>query len=78
MNAESLKAILTLVATAAVNVANVLGYALDFGALYEVLFSIASVASVAWCWWRNQNVTYAAQRAQEYLDKLRDSEGGIL
>ena len=71
MNAESLRAIVALAATAAVNVANAAGFALDFGALYNVAFSAASAFCVAWCWWRNQNVTLAAQRAQEYLDELK-------
>ena len=71
MNAESLKAIVTLVITVALNIANVCGYALDFDTWYNVVFSIASVAMVAWSWWKNQNVTLAAQQAQEYLDELK-------
>lgn len=72
MNAESAKAILTLAVTAVVNIANAAGYALDFGAIYNVAFSVLAAASVAWCWWKNQNVTAAAQRAQEYLDGLKE------
>ena len=71
MNAESLKAIITLVVTVAVNVANVCGYALDMGTTYNVVFGVASLAAVAWAWWKNQNVTLAAQKAQEYLDELK-------
>ena len=71
MNAESLKAIVTLIVTVALNVANVLGYALDFELWYTLLFSIASLAAVAWSWWKNQNVTEAAQQAQIYLDELK-------
>lgn len=71
MNAESTKAIVTLVVTVAVCCANAAGYALDFGTLYNVVFSIAALACVAWSWWKNQNVTEAAQKAQEYLDELK-------
>ena len=71
MNAESIKAIVTLVVTVALNVANVLGFALDFDLWYTLLFSIASLAVVAWSWWKNQNVTQAAQEAQKYLDELK-------
>ena len=71
MNAESLKAIVTLVVTVAVNVANAAGYALDMGTLYNVVFSVASLIAVAYSWWFNQNVTEAAQQAQEYLDELK-------
>jgi len=71
MNAESLKAIVMLLVTAAANVANVCGYAFDMGTAYNVVFSVASVVLVALVWWKNQNVTEAAQRAQEYLDELK-------
>jgi len=71
MNAESIRAIVTLVVTVAVNIANVLGYALNFDLWYTVLFSIASLIAVAWAWWKNQNVTQAAQQAQVYLDELK-------
>ena len=74
MNAESLKAIVTLLVTVALNVANVFGYALDFDMWYQVVFSVASLAAVAWAWWKNQNVTHAAQQAQEYLDELKAKE----
>lgn len=74
MNAESIKAIVALVVTAAVNVANVCGFALDYGTVYNVVLSVASVACVAWCWWKNQNVTQAAQQAQEYLAELKRGE----
>ena len=71
MNAQSLEPIVLLLVTAAANVANVCGFALDTGIAYNVVFSVASAVLVAWCWWKNQNVTEAAQRAQEYLDELK-------
>lgn len=71
MNAESIRAIVALVVTCAVNVANVCGFALDYGMLYNTVLSIASVACVAYVWWKNQNVTLAAQQAQKYLDELK-------
>ena len=71
MNAQSLKAIVTLIVTVAFTVANAAGFALDFGTVYNVVFSVASLVAVAYAWWRNQNVTEAAQQAQEYLDELK-------
>lgn len=71
MNAQSLKAIVTLAVAVAANVANAAGFALDAGAAYNVVFSVASLAAVAVAWWKNQNVTEAAQMAQEYLDELK-------
>lgn len=71
MNAESLKALVALLATVAFNVANAAGFALDAGAVYNVCFSALSLVCVAYSWWKNQNVTEAAQMAQEYLDELK-------
>ena len=75
MNAETLKALVTLLVTVALNVANAAGYAFDFGMVYNVVFGVLALVSVAYAWWKNQNVTEAAQQAQEYLDELKAGGG---
>lgn len=71
MNAQSIKAIVTLLIVCVVNVANVAGFALDYDLWFNVTFSVFSVVSVVYAWWKNQNITKAAQLAQEYLDDLK-------
>lgn len=68
---ERVKAIVTIVITAAVNIANVMGYALDADAWVNVALSIASAICIIWSWWKNQNITEEAQAAQVYLDGLK-------
>lgn len=68
---ERVKAIVTIVITAAVNIANVMGYALDLDSWLNVALSIASAACILWAWWKNQNITDEAIQAQEYLDGLK-------
>ena len=68
---ERTKAILTIVVTAAVNIANVFGYAQDADAWVNVVLSIASAVTILWSWWFNQNVTVEAQQAQLVLDELK-------
>lgn len=68
---ERTKAILTIVVTAVVNVANVCGFAFDADAWVSVVLSIASAICVLWSWWKNQNITPEAQKAQIYLDELK-------
>ena len=68
---ERTKAILTIIVTAVVNVANVCGFAFDADAWVSVVMSIASAITVLWSWWKNQNVTAEAQQAQRYLDELK-------
>ena len=69
---EKTKAILTIVVTAAVNVANVLGYAQDADAWVNVVLSIASAVCIVYSWWFNQNVTPEAQQAQLVLNNLKN------
>lgn len=68
---EKIKAIITIVVTAAVNVANVCGYALDADMWVTSVLSVVSVISILYSWWKNQNVTDAAIEAQKVLNTLK-------
>lgn len=74
---ERTKAIVTIVVTAVVNVANVYGFAVDADAWISVVLSILSAVTVLWSWWKNQNVTEHAQMAQKYLDHLKAGGGEL-
>lgn len=71
MNAERIKAIVTIVLTAVVNIINLYGYAVDAGAVVNAVFTVASFICIMWSWWKNQNVTDEAQTAQSYLNELK-------
>lgn len=71
---EKTKAIITIIVTAVVNVANVCGFAFNADAWVSVVLSIASAITVLWSWWKNQNITPEAQKAQIYLDELKQKE----
>ena len=47
------------------------GVSLDADLVYCVLLGIAGIASTVWAWWKNNNVTTAAQEAQRYLDAIK-------
>ena len=74
---EKAKAILTIVVTAAVNIANVYGYAVDAEAWVNVALSVASAVTVLWSWWFNQNVTPEAQQAQLVLNNLKNERRAL-
>jgi hypothetical protein len=74
---EKAKAILTIVVTAAVNIANVYGYAVDAEAWVNVALSVASAVTVAYAWWKNQNVTVEAQQAQLVLNNLKNERRAL-
>ena len=68
---EKTKAIITIVITAVLNIANLYGFAVDAGAVVNAVLTVLSFICIAWSWWKNQNVTQEAQTAQIYLNKLK-------
>lgn len=71
MNTERLVAIVRLIVPLVVAIANMAGYALDAGLVANIAMTVATIAAFVWAWWKNNNVTEAAQIAQEYLDALK-------
>lgn len=68
---EKARAIATLLIVCAVNVCNVLGYAIDAEPWVNAATSVLSVIAIAYAWWKNQNVTPEAAQAQVLLDALK-------
>lgn len=72
----TLAAFARLVVTLVVSVAAVAGYALDSGLVFNIVFSALAIACILWTWWKNNNVTKAAQQAQQYLNDLKSGVDG--
>ena len=76
MNKEQIKAIGTLaVALGALG----LVFAITFGAigpdaLTGAVAAVLAIGTTVVAWWRNNNMTEAAQDAQKVLDSLKDKE----
>lgn len=68
---ERIQAIITIVVTAIVNIANLYGYSVDAGAVVNAVLTILAFISWIWCWWKNQNVTVEAVKSQHVLDILK-------
>lgn len=68
---ERIQAIITIVVTAIVNIANLYGYSGDAGAVVNAVLTILAFISWIWCWWKNQNVTVEAVKSQHVLDILK-------
>lgn len=73
---ERVKAIITIVITAAVNIANIYGWAINADTIVSAVLTIASLVSIVWAWWKNNNVTPEAAMAQKYLDELKAVKRG--
>lgn len=70
-NQERIKAIITIIVTAAVNIVNLFGYAVDADTWVNAVLTIASFVCIVWSWWKNQNITPEAIEAQKYLTSLK-------
>lgn len=68
---EKAKAIVTIIVTAVVNIANMCGWALDADTWITAALSVLSVVTIAYSWWKNNNLTDAAIEAQKVLDTLK-------
>lgn len=68
---ERVKAIVRLVCALATSGAALFSVAVDADVLYSVLIVIVSVAALVWSWWKNNNMTKAAQLMQQFLDDLK-------
>lgn len=71
-NAESAKAIARLIVTVIAAVATTFGWSFDANLWLNIILSVVSIALLIYvCWWKNQNLTSAAQEAQKVLNELK-------
>jgi len=68
---ERAKAIITLVITTCVTIANMYGFAIDAEEWVNVALSILNAIALLYTWWKNQNITVEAVRGQHVLDSLK-------
>lgn len=68
---ERVTAIARLAVMLVASVAGGFGLAVDADGLYTVVACAIALAAGVWSWWKNNNVTAAAQTAQEYLDGIK-------
>lgn len=71
MNMETIAAIVRLVAPILAGAATYVGITINAEEIYILLAGVLTIAAFAWAWWKNNNVTEAAQQAQQMLDILK-------
>lgn len=77
MNTERIKAIITIVVTAAVNIANIYGYAVDADTAVTTALTVFSFVCIVYSWWKNQNVTFAAQQGQLVVNRIKNEQKAL-
>ena len=74
-NAETWSAFARLAVTLIVSVATVFGWTLDANLILNILLSAGAIClMVRALWWKNNNVTEAAQEAQLLLDEIKQRD----
>lgn len=68
---ERVVAVVRLAVTLAASVAGGFGLAVDPDGLATIVACGVALVAGVWSWWKNNNVTKAAQDAQAYLDGIR-------
>lgn len=76
-NAETAKAIVRLLIPLATSVLSTLGWRLDWDMWTNIVLSFIAVCLFAWTWWKNNNVTEAAQEAQLLLNEIKQKDKEI-
>lgn len=71
INSETATAVARLAVALAVSVGAMFGFDVDGDGIENAVLAVASVAVMAWVWWRNNNVTLAAQEAGRVLRAIK-------
>ena len=71
---ERIAAIARLVVTLVCAVAGGLGLTIDPDALATGGFCALALTAFVYSWWKNNNLTEAATKAQQYLDEIKRGE----
>ena len=71
---ERAKAVASIAITAGANIANVVGFAVDAEPFVTAVTSVISAGAIAWCWWRNNNITEAAMVGDALTTEIKRGE----
>lgn len=71
LNKGSFIAIIRLIVTAIGMIATTFSWTIDTNLIFNILVSVAAGVLLIWTWWKNNNVTEAAQQAQEMLNEIK-------
>lgn len=71
INIERAKAIITIVVTSCVTIANMYGWAVDADEWVSCCLCILNGICLLYTWWKNQNITEEALKGQHLIDRLK-------
>lgn len=75
-NAQSGIAFVRLLIPLMAFIATALGIEFDMDLVTNSILGVLSVVLFVWAWWKNNNVTFAAQESQKVLNEIKQSQKG--
>lgn len=75
INSQTVIAVVRLAVALVVAIGAMLGFAVDADMILNVALAIASIVVLVYVWWKNNNVTKAAQESQKVLDAIKGEFG---
>lgn len=73
-NSQSAIAFVRLLAPLLAFIATAFGIEFDMDAAANSILGVLSVVLFIWAWWKNNNVTFAAQESQKVLEEIKAAE----
>lgn len=74
LNSQSIIAFARLLVTLVVNGAAMFSWTINEDLFYNVVVSALGVIMMGVIWWKNNNITEAAQEGQLLIDEIKDKE----
>lgn len=74
MNAETIKAVVSMIIVVIVSVLSAIGIDVDGDALTNVVYAVLLIVVTAYGCYRNHNFTQAAQEGQKLIDELKGNK----
>lgn len=71
---ERVGAIIRLVSTLIAGICTMVGLYVDADELFTGICCICALVCLIYCWWKNNNLTYAAIEAQGVLDSMKSGD----
>lgn len=75
INSQTVIAVVRLAVALIAALGAMFGFAVDAEAVQNIALAVAAIVLLVLVWWKNNNVTKAAQEAQKVLELVKDNAG---
>lgn len=73
-NSETAISLARLLVSIALSIFTFIGWSIDYDLLFNMVLTVLTLALFIYTWWKNNNITKAAQEAQLVLNQIKRAE----